>query len=529
MTHSSDSLVPLPHRLLGLGLVAFSLLASRCTRLESASDFFPQAASAGGIAGANGPGVMGGTGNVGIGAGGMAQGLPIGGGNSVGGSVSGGASGGPNGLSGGAGANGTGGAANASCPPVPERVRVELGGPAGLDIAEDTTWTCRNLYVLMGQVFVRAGFTLRIEAGTVVQAAHPQAFLLSVRGGRIEAFGTEQAPILFTSGKVVGTRAAGDWRGLILIGGARTNQAPNSTVHDTVGDARAQYGGGPLGPGSGSCGILRYVRVEYAGGNIGDNALPAAGLTLAGCGSETIVENVHVHRSGDGIGLLGGTAPLRKVIVSGALDDGIEWVSGYTGSMQYVVVQMYGAFSTALTSNNSESNPSADPASEPTIFNATLVGNPQSPLTSDQETGVAFAFGGGGYLRNSVVLGFRKWASDVLGGESTALATSGKLDVSHSIFFGNSDPAFPGTADDLFDETAFFTDESRKNRFVDPQLVRPQDELAPDFSPMSSEVDQLPAQIPTDLDSLAVFRGALPVQVFGATDWTKGWTAFPRN
>lgn len=57
--------------------------------------------------------------------------------------------------------------------------------------------------------------------------------LLSQRGAKLRAEGTREAPIVFTSSVAEGSRAPGDYRGLILIGDApshsTTARVPRST------------------------------------------------------------------------------------------------------------------------------------------------------------------------------------------------------------------------------------------------------------------------------------------------------------
>src|SRR5688572_32044690 len=86
------------------------------------------------------------------------------------------------------------------------------------------TWVNTNYYVLRGAVFVREGATLTIQAGThVIGEAGSVGTLIVLRGGRLNAIGTPQAPVVFTSDQAPGTRGRGDWGGLIINGRARVN------------------------------------------------------------------------------------------------------------------------------------------------------------------------------------------------------------------------------------------------------------------------------------------------------------------
>lgn len=513
-----------------MGLVA-------CTSLDSSDDFFP--ASSGGSGGGSGSGggdAAGGTGGVSgsAGAGGVAGG------------------GGSSGVAGAAGAAGGGGMAGgpATCPPVAQRAVVELpqGPDADVELSNDETWTCQNLYVLRGNVFVTNGATLSIDPGVEIRG-RTGAMLLVTRGAKLRASGTEMEPIVFTSAEPEGMRGqnissgVADWRGVVLVGAAKTNVSPNTRVHDTIDDARANFGAGAGGPDASDCGTLEYVRVEFAGGNGDDNGLPGAALTFAGCGNDTTVDHVHVHRSTDGVGLLGGTVPLRRVLVTGSRNDGIEWAQGYTGNMQFIGVQQYPFSGIALKGSNIEGNTTAMPVSSPVIYNATLVGlrGTQIPGSGD-EVGYQLRFGSAGELHNSIVQGFYGYAVDISSPESAALLGSG-MDVTHTIVHANGDSMigtdhFPGAGaeppanqndDGSFDEASVFQTMSRQNRVVDPQLADAGSFTAPDLSPTSSTVEQNVGSIPSGFDTLAIYRGALPVPGPGATDWTAGWTAYPEN
>ena len=75
-------------------------------------------------------------------------------------------------------------------------------------------WSNSNYYVLRGAVFVNEGATLEIQAGTrVIGEAGSVGTLIVLKGGRLNAIGTREAPIVFTSDQAPGSRARGDWGG----------------------------------------------------------------------------------------------------------------------------------------------------------------------------------------------------------------------------------------------------------------------------------------------------------------------------
>ena len=100
------------------------------------------------------------------------------------------------------------------------------------------TLTADKKWVLKGQVFVRSGQVLTIEPGTVIFGDKATRGTLVIdKGGKIEAAGTADKPIVFTSNQPAGVRDRGDWGGLVILGRANVNQPEPSiegitpTVH----------------------------------------------------------------------------------------------------------------------------------------------------------------------------------------------------------------------------------------------------------------------------------------------------------
>jgi hypothetical protein len=93
------------------------------------------------------------------------------------------------------------------------------------EITGTEDWTNGFYYVLRGAVFVRENATLNIQAGTVVVGeAGSVGTLIVERGGRLNALGTREQPIVFTSDQPVGFRNRGDWGGIIINGRAPVNR-----------------------------------------------------------------------------------------------------------------------------------------------------------------------------------------------------------------------------------------------------------------------------------------------------------------
>ena len=130
------------------------------------------------------------------------------------------------------------------------------------DITTNTTWS--GVVKLMNKVYVKNNATLTIAPGTIIRGDKlTQGSLIITRGAKIIADGTAANPIVFTSNEAVGARNEGDWGGLVLLGLAKNNQPGGvANIEGIVPTTDSQFGGNFDNDNSG---ILRYVRVEFAG------------------------------------------------------------------------------------------------------------------------------------------------------------------------------------------------------------------------------------------------------------------------
>lgn len=242
-------------------------------------------------------------------------------------------------------------------------------------------WYPDTVRRLVGRVVVPDGVLLRIEPGAVI-VGEPGAALIVQPGGQLIAQGTAERPIVFTSARPVGERAPGDWAGVALLGrGVVAADGPTLeglTVEDVQEDFT--YGGGDEAH---SCGVVRYVRIEFAGDIVAPDK-ELNGLTLAGCGSDTVVEHVQVHRGADdGIEVFGGAVSLRHAVVTHAQDDGLDWDLGWKGTAQFVAIARDGRVASSNPSGfegDGLDDDRGEPpmyglpdASDPQIWNATLI------------------------------------------------------------------------------------------------------------------------------------------------------------
>ncbi len=442
--------------------------------------------------------------------------------------------------------------------PCPDASARELKLLTNLQLDAGAHFSCAHDYEIDGYVVVTSG-TLRIDPGVVVRARQG-AFLLIGQNARIEANGTSEAPIVFTA--ATHPAKPGTWRGLLLLGRAQTALTNGATLGLPPGDPRAFFGGND---DEHDCGVLRYVRIEFAGGSTNEYDFPGAALTLAGCGRRSQIEHVQVHASTDGIGLIGGSAPLKRVLVSAASADGIEWAAGYTGFIQFAIVQTFYGAGAALKGSRSEADEVTPPASAPVIFNATLLGAnvrglPQGAVDPNGfETGVQLQAGSRLTLRNALVYGFAGAWIDVIGASTAGLVGTDTL-VTNTIFADSAprkNQGLPGVGvergdgeddDGGFSEDESFRNPSLQNRFPtagftlrDPYAATPlrPDVSADGFVDGGNLADMAPPGW-AELWEPAFYAGALPkIQSTAerALDWTRGevsdearaWTAFPEE
>lgn len=396
------------------------------------------------------------------------------------------------------------------------------------EITADTTWTADTTYSLDDLIFVSSG-TLTIEAGTTV-LGQPGSALIVTQGGSIDVQGTASAPVVFTSAQEEGSRRRGDWGGVVLLGSAPINVPVGRVEGIDASDDRGLYGGSEA---DSSCGKLRYTRIEFAGFSIGaDNELN--GLTLGGCGSGTDIDYVQVHMGDDdGVELFGGTAGIKHLLVTRAADDSIDWDEGWQGKLQFVIVQQEGAEGdNAIEADNLEDNNDAEPRSNPTIYNMTLLG---SNDPGAEQRAMTLRRGTAGKLGNVVLQGFPREAIDIRDTSTVSLLEAGDLDCQSMMFFqigadGQSWFADESENDDDggFDELAFFSSVGDHVFGTDPMVAQPYDVNAPDFSVAAESPAASGVAPPSDgwFDDTAAYVGAIEP---GGMDWTVGWTAYPRN
>lgn len=278
------------------------------------------------------------------------------------------------------------------------------------EISTDTTWNNDTIYKIQHQVFVNNGATLTIEPGTLILAQGQNAVIVVEKGGKIMAEGRREAPIVMTCDNDVGTRTSGCWGGLIILGNADVTR-DNPRAEGVLPETRPVYGGTD---DEDSSGVLRYVRVEFAGVDFNPETQPNA-FGFHGVGSGTVIEYIQAHEGeDDGIEFFGGTANCLYCVSDGAKDDGFDWALGWRGTAQNLFILQDGQSDNGIEADNDrEGGFNAMPRSHPTLYNVTMIGGAfLSPITH-QGDGMRIRVGSAVTARNVIVAGFGGDALDV--------------------------------------------------------------------------------------------------------------------
>ncbi len=297
------------------------------------------------------------------------------------------------------------------------------------DITTNTTWTNDKTYTLKGFIHVANGATLTIQPGTKIMGDFNTlgSSLFILRGARINAVGTADAPIVFTSSRAVGQRQPGDWGGLVIIGNARINRSSTvqlegsgSVTGNTSGtNYPVTYSGGTADDDN--SGTLSYVRVEFAGfAPATDQELNS--FTFAAVGSGTRISYLQA-MSGldDSFEFFGGALVGDHLVSYEAGDDHFDMSEGFRGKLQYLIALQTMQLTPRTGSGSLATDPqgiendgcngsgcdqgfNSAPLNIPVVANFTLVGTGDA-ATSGGSGGIGMMLrrGTGGYYVNGVV------------------------------------------------------------------------------------------------------------------------------
>jgi hypothetical protein len=347
------------------------------------------------------------------------------------------------------------------------------------NINTTTTLTSDKVWTLKGYVYVTDGAKLIIQPGTtIVSDVAEKGALCIERGSQIIAEGTQSKPIVFTSGRPEGQRTPGDWGGIVILGRAKTNRSSEPTIEGGIG---RPYGGTN---DSDNSGVMKYVRIEYAG----IAALPNSeinALTLGGVGNGTILENIQtIYANDDAFEFFGGTVNGKNLYAFATADDDFDFDFGYTGMITNGVAKRDPQFvdsgdaGNGVECDNDGTGSAAQPYTHPKLFNMILVGPNVSTSLANHNLGLRFRRSTQFTMKNSVVWGWMKGGLSLESNETAQFVKDGV-----SVFENNSVGTFNPTLNFISRATTILTSEqlktlalSKSNKEVDvviPELDKP--------------------------------------------------------
>lgn len=436
-------------------------------------------------------------------------------------------------------------------------------------IISDTTFRKGNTYILRGLVYIANNKTLTVEAGTVVKGSFggaDVAALIITRGAKLVANGTASEPIIFTSSSP--NPQSGDWAGIVLCGKAPINTSFNGTagLFEVEGGINNASGDGLAGSGDlvvpapvsdDSSGVLRYVRIEYAGYAFQPDK-EINSLTMAAVGSKTVIEYVQTYLAkDDAFEWFGGTVNCRYLVACKTQDDDFDTDNGYSGKVQFGLAMRDSLIadasrSEAFESDNNAGGTTATPKTTVVFSNMTAIG----PRATSANVGSSL-YRAGAHIRrnsemslfNSVIIG---WPLGIDVDGTTGTATSANVGVglilANNFLGGNTDSikysAPAGSTYTTADLVTYFKGAGVANTILNGTLpanlfVQPFNYATPDPTPFGNAVSIVGtlANPPVPRASFTHPKVTDPFFIqtnfIGAiapagplASWWKGWTRF---
>ena len=323
-------------------------------------------------------------------------------------------------------------------------------------ITTNTHWTKNNVYKLQGLIYVTNNATLTIDAGTVIRGDETVAntSLVITRGAKLYANGTVSEPVVFTSNKAAGSRAPGDWGGVILLGKASYNGAGGtSNIEGIAAVPQTTYGGTDDNDNSGS---LTYVRIEY-GGYVFQPNKEINGLTFGAVGRGTKIDYVQSsYANDDAFEWFGGTVNCSHLISYRGVDDEFDTDNGYSGTCQFLLGVRDpnigdatwnisgGSVSEGFESDNDATGSTNTPNTKALFTNVTFVGPLRGDASATNQSAIHPAFRRNARIRrNSSLKVFNSIMMDyptglfVDGSAAIANYAAGSLRFSNNLVAGN--------------------------------------------------------------------------------------------
>ena len=330
------------------------------------------------------------------------------------------------------------------------------------NISANATWTTGKTYKLTGLIYVTNNAILTIQPGVIIKGVYTNTgtALIITKGAKLNAVGTAAAPIVFTSAKAAGQRAAGDWGGIVLLGkaGFNVNGGVNN-IEGITATVNTQYGGGTSPINDDNSGTMKYCRIEFPGFVFSPNN-EINGLTFGAVGSGTTIDYVQVSYCGDdSFEWFGGSVNCKHLVAYRGLDDDFDTDNGYNGTVQFALGIRDPNIAdnpTVSTSEGFESDNNADTAEAASGYNNTtgVFSNCTMIGASKRQATVASGYARALRLRrttelkiyNSIFLDFKNNYAGVTDNQTVGKYYVNKVKIKSNIFagfYGSDFTSFP--------------------------------------------------------------------------------------
>ncbi|HEX9632054.1 MAG TPA: fibronectin type III domain-containing protein [Gemmatimonadales bacterium] len=430
----------------------------------------------------------------------------------------------------------------------------------GSDVTASRTLYKDTLYTLSGYVKVQNGATLTIEAGTRIigDTTVLGSSLWILRGAKINALGTAAEPIVFTSARAVGNRKPGDWGGIIIVGNATINRTGVATIN-TEGPAGEveNYAGGT--DDADSSGVLRYVRIEFAGYDVSGTGQELNSLSSYAVGSGTKYEYIQsLGGLDDSFEFWGGAAQGRYLVSYESGDDHFDWSEGFRGKLQFLIAFQRERLVPQTDAGFLSSDPrgfEADgcepglagctladdtasvPFSNPTIANFTLVGSTISGFPTDGN-GMVLRRGTAGWLHNGIVAGYKGVGCQFRDAWTDSLRLRDSLNLTNMVFAENTGGNYDDDASaSRYCQEAKWAGDNHRTAATAAAVLTSLATNGLDFTPPAASLPTTGGStVPLPAGRTANFFGGSMTNTtyVGAVDpagpkWWQGWTVYSAN
>jgi len=422
------------------------------------------------------------------------------------------------------------------------------------NITSSRTLYADTVYVLSGYIKVLNGVTLTIQAGTKIvgdtSVAAAGSSLWILRGAKINAQGTAISPIVFTSQRAPGNRKPGDWGGIVIIGNGIISRT-GTVLTEGPGAVAETYSGG--GDNTDSSGVLRYVRIEFAGYDVsGGAASELNGLSMYAVGSKTVLEYVEVVAGlDDSFEWWGGAVDGRYLVSYESGDDHFDWTEGFVGRNQFLIGLQVSRLLPAAGSGTISTDPHgfevdgcngsgctsgfrSTPYTDATFVNVTMVGSGSVETQAAGGVGAVLRRGTKGLIQNTIIARWKGTGITVRDSVTGNILVADSLNL-HDIVFAENTRGNYDSAGVNFGQVANFAADNHRSATTAASIFTSLNPAGLDWRPAGIAASGCGTITIPAPRTASFFGGTMPNTAYcGAVDpagplWYQGWTVYVVN